>query len=62
MVAKGSDAAPRRVRGAQGTTRDDWIAAAMDLLVAHGTEKVKVAPLAEKLGCARSSRAGTCSA
>jgi AcrR family transcriptional regulator len=55
MTAKGSDAAPRRVRGAQRTTREDWIAAAMDLLVEHGIEQVKVAPLAEKLGCARSS-------
>jgi AcrR family transcriptional regulator len=36
-------------------TREDWIHAALDVLVEHGVEAVKVLPLAERLGVARSS-------
>ncbi len=36
-------------------TRDDWIAAALDVLVEHGVEAVKILPLAERLEVARSS-------
>lgn len=36
-------------------TREDWIAAALDVLVEHGVEAVKILPLAVRLGVARSS-------
>lgn len=36
-------------------TREDWIAAALDVLVEHGVEAVKILPLADRLGVARSS-------
>jgi AcrR family transcriptional regulator len=36
-------------------TREDWIAAALDALVEHGVQAVKILPLAVRLGVARSS-------
>ncbi|MCB1388455.1 MAG: TetR family transcriptional regulator [Rhodobacteraceae bacterium] len=47
--------ARRRTRGPGRTTRDDWIRAALALLVSGGVESVKILPLAESLDCARSS-------
>lgn len=47
--------APKRKRGPQRTTREDWIATALDTLTCEGVENVKVLLLAEKLNCARSS-------
>lgn len=48
-------APPRKTRGPGRTTRDDWLRAALALLVAEGVEAVKVLALAERLDCARSS-------
>lgn len=36
-------------------TREDWIAGALEILIEHGVEAVKILPLAERLGVARSS-------
>lgn len=47
--------ASRHVRGPQKTTRDDWIAAALDTLISDGVEHVRVQDLGKKLDCARSS-------
>lgn len=43
------------VRGPGKTNRQDWINIALDTLISEGEEKIKVAYLSEKLGCARSS-------
>jgi AcrR family transcriptional regulator len=44
------------VNGAQTkATREDWIRVALETLIADGVEAVKVLPLAERLGVARSS-------
>ncbi len=43
------------VRGAQRTTREDWVQAALEVLVDHGIEAVRIATLAARLDCARSS-------
>jgi AcrR family transcriptional regulator len=45
----------KRTRGPGRTTREDWLATAMDTLVSEGVDSVKVLTLAEKLDCARSS-------
>jgi AcrR family transcriptional regulator len=52
--------APKKIpkaqgRGAQRTTKQDWINCALDTLVSEGVENVKVLLLSEKLNCARSS-------
>jgi AcrR family transcriptional regulator len=36
-------------------TRDDWVGAALEVLIEHGVAAVKILPLAERLGVARSS-------
>lgn len=43
------------VRGPARTTREDWLNTALDTLVSEGVVQVKVALLAQKLNCARSS-------
>lgn len=43
------------VRGPARTTREDWLNTALDTLVTEGVDQVKVATLAQKLDCARSS-------
>lgn len=45
----------KRVRGAARTTREDWVAAGLETLITEGVDSVKVAALAERLNCARSS-------
>lgn len=45
----------RKTRGPGRTTRDDWMQAALALLIAEGVEAVKILALAERLDCARSS-------
>lgn len=42
-------------RGADNLTRDDWIAAAWDVLGEGGVEGVRVEPLAKKLGVTKGS-------
>ena len=44
-----------RGRGPQRTSRQDWIDAALEILISEGVGHVKVLTLAEKLDCARSS-------
>ena len=44
-----------RGRGPGRTTREDWLASALDTLVSEGVDSVKVLTLADKLDCARSS-------
>ncbi len=46
---------PAKTRGPQRTTRQDWIDAAMEILISEGVAQVKVLVLAERLNCARSS-------
>ncbi|MCW1933856.1 TetR/AcrR family transcriptional regulator [Pararhodobacter zhoushanensis] len=45
----------RKTRGPGRTTRDDWMQAALALLIAEGVESVKILRLADQLDCARSS-------
>jgi len=47
--------ANQRGRGPQRTSRQDWIDAALKILISEGVEQVKVLALAENLNCARSS-------
>lgn len=55
-MAENSENPPRqKTRGAQRTTRDDWIETAMDTLISDGIDSVKVSTLSAKLNCARSS-------
>ena len=44
-----------RTRGPARTERDDWLRAALDLLISDGVDAIKIAALSERLGCARSS-------
>ncbi|MCA2010009.1 TetR/AcrR family transcriptional regulator [Pararhodobacter sp. CCB-MM2] len=45
----------RKTRGPGRTTREDWMQAALALLIAEGVDSVKILALAEQLDCARSS-------
>ncbi|GAB4270855.1 MAG: TetR/AcrR family transcriptional regulator [Pararhodobacter sp.] len=45
----------KRTRGPGRTSREDWLASALDTLVSEGVDSVKVMTLAGKLDCARSS-------
>lgn len=45
----------KRKRGAARTTRQDWINAALEILITQGVDNVKIMTLAENLNCARSS-------
>ena len=47
--------AKKRVRGAARTTREDWIQAGLEILIEEGADSVKIAGLAARLDCARSS-------
>ena len=55
MAGENKDRPTKRVRGAQRTTREDWIKTALDTLISDGVDSVKVSVLAAKLDCARSS-------
>lgn len=55
MTSKADEASVKRVRGAQRTTREDWIRTALDTLISEGIASVKVSVLSAKLNCARSS-------
>lgn len=50
-----NDTPGKRGRGPGRTTREDWITAALSLLISKGEESVKVLGLAEMLGTTRSS-------
>ena len=54
-----ADATPtspkKRVRGAARSTREDWIQAGLEILIEEGADSVKIASLATRLDCARSS-------
>ena len=47
--------AARKPRTAGRTTRDDWLRAALSVLIQEGVDSVKVLTLADHLDCARSS-------
>ena len=47
--------AARKPRSPGRTTRDDWLRAALSVLIQEGVDSVKVLTLAERLDCARSS-------
>ena len=53
--AKMNDQIKVGVRGPGRTTREDWLATALDTLISEGVDCVKVISLAAKLDCARSS-------
>lgn len=55
MAKNGNTAGGKRVRGAQRTTREDWMQTALDTLISEGVDSVKVSVLSAKLNCARSS-------
>ena len=55
MADHKSSGTAKRVRGAQRTTREDWVKTALDTLISEGVGSVKVSVLAAKLNCARSS-------
>ena len=42
-------------RGPQKTAREDWISAALDILISDGIDNVKVQTIAQNLNCPRSS-------
>lgn len=50
-----ADPEARKTRGPGRTTREDWMQAALALLIAEGVDSVKILMLAEQLDCARSS-------
>ena len=45
----------RAVRGPGRTTREDWLNAAIEVLSGEGVDQVRIANLAKRLDCARSS-------
>jgi len=51
----GSDPQPEPLPGNVKVTRADWLRVAMDLLVSHGVQSVKVLTIGERLGVSRSS-------
>lgn len=55
MTNQADDNNGKRVRGAQRTTREDWVKTALDTLICEGIASVKVSVLSAKLKCARSS-------
>ena len=50
-----ADDTERKTRGPGRTSRDDWMQAALAVLIAEGVDSVKILALAEQLDCARSS-------
>ncbi len=50
-----SPTSPQKPEPVRRTNRDDWLNAALEILIDEGIEQVKVLRLAEKLGVARSS-------
>jgi AcrR family transcriptional regulator len=46
---------PRSTDAPISTTREDWIAAALEILITQGAGEVKVLTLAQRMGCSRSN-------